>query len=365
MMRRIVYFGLLAAGLAATGCNRKAVGNAPPPAAFAVQVVVAEAMRQPVSETLSLVGTLAANEMVEIKSEIDGTVQEILFQEGQTVKAGDLLLRLDETKFAAAVAEAEANFNLSKANLERLKQLRAQDSISPQEYDQALSQFQAHEASLQLKRRDLKDARLLAPFGGVMAARNVSPGQVIEKKTTLTWLLDLDPVKVEVNVPERFLGQLQVGQNLDLTVAAFPDRKFTGQVFFIAPLVDAATRTALVKARIPNPRLELKPGMFGNLELTLQVRDSAVVIPEMALTQLLENDRALLYTVSPTNTAQLTPVTLGVRLAGQVEVLSGLSGGERVIVEGGQKVGPGAKVQFAPAESAAPSKQPEGGKASR
>ena len=112
--------------------------------------------------------------------------------------------------------------------------------------------------------------------------------------------------------------------------------------------------TALVKAKIPNPKQELKPGMFANLDLTLKIRDNSVLIPEPALVQLLEGQRAQIFTVSSSNTAQPVTVQLGVRLPGQVEVLSGLSGGEKVIVEGTQKIGPGVKVKFAPAEAAAP-----------
>src|SRR5262245_60630377 len=122
-MRRTCLCLLLAAAFAGPGCRPKPTGGGGASPSFVVQVVVAEAKRQPVSETLSLVGTLAANEMVELKCEAEGTVEEILFQEGQTVKRGDLLLRLDESKFASAAAEAEANFKLSQANYERNKEL--------------------------------------------------------------------------------------------------------------------------------------------------------------------------------------------------------------------------------------------------
>jgi membrane fusion protein (multidrug efflux system) len=352
-MRRILFL-LLPAVWASAGCQKKPVSGSPGGGGFATQIVVVEAKRQPVSETLSLVGTLAANEMVELKCEAEGTVEEILFQEGQPVKRGDLLLRLDESKFASAAAEAEANFKLSQANHDRSKELLRDKLISPQEFDQVSALFQANQAGLDLKKRLWKDSRIFAPFDGIISSRNVSPGQVISRNTTFSWLVDLDPVKVEVGVPERFLSQLALGQNIDITVATYAGRKFTGKVFFIAPFVDPAFRTALVKAKIPNPKQELKPGMFANLDLTLKIRDNSVVIPEPALVQLLEGQRAQIYTVSASNTAQSVTVQLGVRLPGQVEVLSGLSGGEKVIVEGTQKIGPGVKVKFAPPEAAAP-----------
>jgi membrane fusion protein (multidrug efflux system) len=317
-----------------------------------VQAVVIEAKAQAVSESLSLVGTVAANEIVEIKSETDGTVEKILVTEGQQVNPGDLLVKLDDSKFAAAVAEAEANFKLSQANHERSKQLFRDKLISQQEFDQIAAQFQANQAGLDLKRRQLRDTQIRAPFGGVVGARQVSPGQVIGKNTTLTWLVDLDPVKVEVNVPERYLSQVAVGQAMEFGVAAFPNDRFKGELYFISPQLDAPTRTALVKARIPNPGHKLKGGMFANLALTLRLRDSAIVVPEPALVS--NGDEVTVFIVDEKGAAQVRPVKIGLRLAGKAEVLSGIQAGEKVVVEGVQKLFPGASVKPAPAEAAAP-----------
>jgi membrane fusion protein (multidrug efflux system) len=319
-----------------------------------VQVVAIEARRQPVVETLALVGTLMADETVEIKSETDGTIEEIAFQEGQLVEKGQLLIKLDESKLAASLAEGEASYKLSLANFERAKHLASEKLISPQEFDQMAATFDVARASLELKRRHLKDARIYAPFAGVVGARNVSPGQVIAKDVTLTWLVDFDPIKAEVNVPERFLSQLQIGQIMQFKVAAYSDREFKGEVYFISPNVDQNLRTALVKARIANDHLLLKPGMFAGVDLALRTRDSSVVIPEAALSQVLEGDRATIYLVDAQQLAQPRKIDLGLRLAGWVEVVGGLNGGETVVVEGTQKVTPGSKVRFAPPEAAAP-----------
>jgi membrane fusion protein (multidrug efflux system) len=358
-MRKLLLALGCSAAVVATGCKKNEPAAGAGPAGFAVQAVVVEATRQPVSEALSLVGTITANEFVELKSETEGTVQEILFKEGQAVEKGSLLVRLDESKFAAAVAEAEANFKLSKANYDRAKQLFADKLISQQEFDHAAAQFQANQAGVDLKKRQLKDTRIHAPFEGIMGARQISPGQVISKESTLTWLVDLDPVKVEVNVPERFVGQLAVGQNIDLAVAAYPGRRFTGEVFFITPFVDATTRTALVKAQIQNPKHELKPGMFANLDLMLKLKENAVVIPESSVIP--SGDRTVVYVVDANDTAQLRPVKLGIRQAGLVEIVTGLQGGERVVAEGIQKVRPGGKVKVSLVEKSAMGERESGG----
>jgi membrane fusion protein, multidrug efflux system len=349
---------LIAVVFTGPGCKKKAAAGGAP-AGFAVQALVVEATVQPVSESLSLVGTLAANEMVEIKSETDGTLEEILFTEGQQVKEGDLLLRLNDTKLGAAVAEAEANYKLSQASYERNKQLFRDRLVSQQDFDQVAAQFQASQASLDLKKRELKDTRIYASFGGVVSSRQVSPGQVISKNTTFTWLVDVDPVKVEINVPERYAGQLHPGQRIEITVAAYPGRKFTGEVFFVAPFVEAATRTALVKARVPNPQLELKPGMFANLDLTLKLKEQAIVIPESAV--LASGDRIIVYALNKEDVAEVRPVKLGIRQAGLVEILSGLKAGDRVVAEGLQKVRPGGKVQAIAAEGKGVGERGSGG----
>ena len=308
------------------------------------QVVVVEAWTESIPEMLSLVGTLLPNESVDIQSEIDGTVAGIHFQEGERVEKGQLLVSLDERKLAAAVAEAEASFELSKANFARAQELFRDRLISKQEFDQLSAAFQTSEAGLELKRQQLKDARIIAPFSGVNGARQVSPGQVISKNTVLQSLTQLDPLKGEVNGPERHAGAVRVGQTVAVRVAAFAKEEFTGEIYFISPQVDPGTRTLLVKALIPNKHFRLKPGMFASLNLLLEVRPDALVIPETALNRVFDQARASVFIVDENQTAQPRQVQLGLRLSGKVEILTGLKAGDKVIVEGVQKIGPGAKV---------------------
>ena len=343
----------LCASLLLAGCKKKPEAGGPPPS-LATTVLAAEARRQPVAETLAVVGTLAANEFVEVKSETDGAIAEILFQEGQPVKRGDLLVRLDESKFSAAVREAEASLKLSDTTFGRNKELFREKLVSQQEYDQASATFQVNQATLELRKRQLQDARLYAPFAGVVGARNISAGQVINKNTTLTWVVDVDVIKAEFNVPERFLSQMKAGQTIELTVAAYPGVKFPGEVYFLAPQVEPNTRTMQIKARVPNADHRLKPGMFANLDLRLTLREDAIVIPESAL--LTMGERTQVYVIGADGTAQVRPVKVGTRLANQIEILSGLQPGEKVVAEGLQKIRPGGPVKMLPPEAAVPAK---------
>ena len=142
---------------------------------------------------------------------------------------------------------------------------------------------------------------------------------------------------------------------MEFSVAAFPGEKFKGEVYFISPQINENLRTALVKARIPNPDAKLRGGMFASMDLTLQVRDSAIVIPEPAIMS--NGDNFSVFVVDKDGNAQIRPIQVGLRLAGKAEILKGLHAGEKVVVEGVQKLRPGAPVKLAPAEAAAPYNQ--------
>ncbi len=344
-MSRFPLYLVSAAVIALAGCKPKPAAAGPGGAGgMAVQVIAVPARQQPVVESISLVGTVTPNEMVELKAESDGIVREINFSEGQKVKKGELLVALDDTRSAALLAQSEANLQLAKTSFDRVKQLFQDKLISQQEYDQADANFSASEAGVNVMRRQLKDSRVVAPFAGYTSARQISPGQVISKSTLLTALVDLDVVKVEVGVPERYLGELRIGQQVEFKVAAYPKDSFKGEIYFISPQLEAGTRTALVKARIANPDGKLKGGMFAGLNLTLSLRESALVIPEPAIIN--NGDVTMVFALTPTNTAFMKPIKTGLRLAGKVEVLSGLTSGEMVVVEGIQKLRPGAPVRL-------------------
>jgi membrane fusion protein (multidrug efflux system) len=327
----------------ATGCGRGGPpGGSGPPGGMSVHVVGFRAVEQPVEERVALIGTLAANEAVDIKSELEGAIEEIGFEEGQRVTAGTVLFRINRRKLEALLAEAEANLKLAGATLERYAALAASRAVSQQEVDQARTNFEARQAAVDFIRAQLQDATVVTPFDGVMGAREVSIGQYVTKGQPLASLADTNPMKAEFDVPERFLSRVAEGQELDVQVAAYPDERCRGAVYFIDPRVNPGTRTVLVKARLPNPEGRLRAGMFANLALILQVRERSVVIPESAL--LLEGDRASVFVVED-GKAQPRQVTVGVRMAGALEISAGLSSGELVVIEGTQKLGPGVAVQ--------------------
>ena len=322
----------------AFGCSSKEEAGGPPQQ-FAVNVIVAPVEQRTVTKEIDLVGSLASNERVELKSEISGVINEILFEEGGTARKGQLLISLDDVKLKARLAESEANFSVARTNRDRNEILLKSNTISEQAYDQSIGEFDAAQANTELRRRELEDARIRAPFDGVIGLRRVSPGQYIQVGQVLTVLVNIDPIKANFDVPERYIGVLKTGQKISISVAAYTNRTFHGEVYFISPEVSETTRNVLVRAVIDNADGSLKPGMFGNLRLIVDVKHDALVIPETAV--VVRADTTLVWTVDENNTAQIRIVKPGLRLDGAVEILEGLDELDRVITEGHQKLGPG------------------------
>ena len=333
------------------GCKRGGAGGGPPPG-MATRVIAVPAERRSLNESVSLVGTVLANESVEIKAKVAGIAETIHFEEGQDVEQGQLLVEIDSGQIEANLAQAEANRDLAKSKFERASELAKSRALSAQELDEARASAEASSANVELFKQQLADSKIKAPFSGVLGARNVSPGQVVTVQQVLTTLADLQPVKVELAVPERLLAQAKEGQDVELSVAAYPDEKFKGEVYFISPQVDPLNRTGQVKARVPNEDRRLKPGMFASLDLTLRIKENAVLIPEAAVVP--SGEQQSVFIIDAESNAQPRPVKTGYRQGGFVEIVEGLEGGEMVIVEGWQKTRPGGKVTLAPPEAAAP-----------
>lgn len=339
LLKRMWMAGLAVVFLA--GCGKK---EAAPAGGFAVNVVGFKVATRAIEEKINLVGTLEANEQVEIKSEIDGVVDEIAFDEGQPVKKDDVLFSIDHNKLQAALQQAQANLQLAETTARRYEELVKTQAVSQQEYDQTVANLATAKAALALGQEQLEDATIKAPFDGTMGERMVSNGQFVSKGVSLAFLVDYDPIKVSFYVPERYLGDIRDGQKVEMTVAAYPGETFTGEVYFIDPKINQDTRTALVKGKIPNTQNRLRPGMFASLNLITHVRAEGIAIPETAL--MVNLDTVKVYVADSEKTIHSRTLKTGMRFDGMAEVTEGLTPGEIVITEGIQKIRDGAKVNI-------------------
>lgn len=317
-------------------------------------VEAAVATRDTLALEVRAVGSLEADALVQLRPEIDGHVTSIEFREGARVEQGEVLVRMDQNKLRAqrqaaraALARTRAEAGNLQTRLRRNDSLLAEGAISAQAYDDletdyntAQARLEEAEANLELARQRLEDATIRAPFGGRTGARNFDLGDYISVGDDLFTLVDDDPMEIQFAVPERYLGQLEVGNPVSLTVRSMPGRTFRGKVDFVSPYVDPQNRTVELKARIPNPEAELRAGQFADVRVQLESR-AATVIPEAAVVPRQEGN--FVFRVEG-GQARRTEVRTGARRRGVVEVLSGVAAGDTVVVAGQQRLQPGSEV---------------------
>ena len=313
--------------------------------ARAMPVRAAAAKASPAVDEAGAVGTLRADEAVTIRPEIAGRVAEIGFAEGQAVRRGALLVKLDQAELAAVLASSRTQAQLDKQRLERAEDLFKKNFISGQALDEARS---AHARSVAKQREDearLAKTEMHAAFPGVVGLRQVSEGQYVAAGTDIVRLEKIDQLKLDFRVPESFIGRLKPGQPVQVRVDAWPERSFSGSVYAIEPGIDEQTRTILLRARVANTDVRLRPGMFARVQVQLGVREKAVWIPEAAIVP--RGQDSYVFRVvgdAKGGKVELVKVRTGARKVGEVEVLGGVAAGDLVVTEGVQKIGPGAPV---------------------
>lgn len=311
-------------------------GTPPPMPVEAVPVRVGA-----VSRTVTAVGSLLSNESVVIRPEVAGKISEIPFQEGQAVKKGAVLVKLDDSIARATLAQAQASIAFSRAELNRADELYRQKTGPARTKEQAQAKLQADEAAVQLARAQLEKLTLTAPFDGVLGLRKVSVGDVVAAGKDIVNLESIDTLKLDFRVPELYLPTVKVGQTLQVAVDAFSGRGFDGTVIAIDPLVDVNGRAVAVRARVANADGSLRPGLFARVSLTIDTQPNAVLVPEQAIVAF--GNKQFVFKVADGKAAQ-TAVTLGGRRNAEVEIAEGLKPGDMVVTAGQLKIRDGAPV---------------------
>lgn len=340
------FLNMRADGVAAPGLGAGGAARAVPVEAVPVKVAL-------VTDEVSAVGTLRSNESVIIRPEIAGRISDIHFAEGEPVSQGATLVSIDDSTHQAELADAQATLNLTERNFKRVDELYDKGSTTARERDEALAKLESARAALQLSHARLDKTDVNAPFSGILGLRRVSPGDYVTPGQDLVNLEDIDPLKVDFRIPERFLSSLSTGQQIRVRVDAFPERAFEGDVYAIDPQIDPAGRSIAIRARIANPNRELRPGLFARVRLIVDERPDALVVPEQAIVPRGE-ERYVFRVVD--GKATLTQVRLGQRRAGEVEIVEGLTEEDTVITAGQLKIRDGVPV-FVSGEE-----QPDNGK---
>jgi len=347
-MKRFFFFPIFLVTVVAVnlnlGCARKksgegggggSVSGAAASPAQRVQVVeVAPVVRSDLREAMSVVGSLEANESAQIRPEVSGLVQGIYFEEGQAVTRGQLLMKIDDSELRAQYAQVEARFDLATRNVERSENLSESRTIPQSEYDRARSEFAAARAELEVLKLRIEKTSVKAPFDGVTGARLISPGDYVTSGSVLTTINDLSRLKMNFQVPERYLSKVRPGTEFRInarslesssegsTAVVAADSALSGEVYFVNPIIDRGTRSSEIKGYLHAPPPTLKPGMFANVDLTLEVRRGVLTVPEGAILTVTSGTQIIAVAENEHGDpiAEFIPVRIGLRAQGLAEI---------------------------------------------
>lgn len=314
----------------------------PPPV-----VEVVEAQKGEIEVVVSALGTLQADQAIVLRPEITGIVTSIDFKDGERIEAGDVVIKLDDRDLKARVAQAEARLTLTQANYQRAERLLKQGSGTARARDEALNDFKSAEAEVAAARTALDRATITAPFSGIIGLRQVSIGQYLTAGQDIATLADVDNLRIDFQVSEVFLTQIKRGQNVKVTFDALPGEEYEGIISAVDPVVSIDGRSLSVRALIRNEGDRLRPGLFGRIEIVVDTRDS-ILLPESSIVASPAGGNAVFQVVD--GKAQMTPVKIGERRPGQVEILSGVEPGALVIFAGQLKVQDGGEVEIVSSE---------------
>lgn len=306
-----------------------------------IPVVTYSVVAAPLKAEISNVGTLEAGEAASLRAEVPGTVAEIHFNEGTPVKKGDLLLAIDPRTYQEKYNQAMAAYELARLTENRRRKLLKNKFISAQAVDEAAGSLRGTRSAMEAAKLRLEKTKITAPFDGVVGLRSLSVGDFLTVGDTVTDVVALDPMKMQVAVPERYLSRLRDRLAVRLSVDAWPGREFGGELYAVNPTVDANTRNVTIKAVIRNEDFALRPGMYARVNLSLGESENALMVPEEAIISQGEKVGVMKVVEDKAVPAE---VTLGLRRDGKVEVLTGLAAGDVVVTAGQMKLQPGAPV---------------------
>jgi membrane fusion protein (multidrug efflux system) len=316
-------------------------GSKPPTA-----VTVAEVRSEVIHDRVEALGTTFANESAEIAANATERIVAIHFEDGQSVKEGELIVDLDQEEETAQRAAAVEQLAEHRRELKRLQRAVRSRAVSQREYDRRQTLVAITQQRVREIEARIKDRQITAPFDGMLGLRKVSIGALVEPGDVITTIDDIRQIKLDFTVPTTFLSVIEEGTLIKAVSKALNSRVFKGRVNSIATRVDPNTRSVVVRALLPNPKYQLKPGMLMTVTLLKNERRT-LVVPEEALVPLQRRNYVLVVNTKDSPTAERREVIIGNRCPGEAEIRTGLEENELVIVRGTTRVRPGDRVQIA------------------
>jgi len=298
--------------------------------------------RETVVTVLRFTGDILPVQQATIYSKVNGTLERVYADMGAPVHQGQQLALVDTTELAQLARQNAAKYQNARLNYERTKELSEQNLVAKQDLDNADAAMKVAQADYEAAKTRLGFAHINAPFGGYVTKRFLDEGaNVTSNNATLFTLMDIDLMKIIVNVLEKDIPLITLGTKATIKVDAFPGEEFEGKISRISQAVDLGTRTMAAEIDIPNQRHRLKPGMYANVALVVNEHRNALTIPTEAI---LKDDRGQYVYAIDSSVARRKNVTIGAEQNGRTEIPSGLLGNELITVTGQQFVRDGGQV---------------------
>jgi membrane fusion protein, multidrug efflux system len=304
-----------------------------------VEVLVISASK--LEEKIQSTGTIIPNEEVEIRSEILGRITHIGFKEGDYVSKGQVLIRIYDDDLQAQLQKLGFQKKLAEVNEERQKKLLEKEAISQREYDVSFTSLNSVNADIENLKAQLSKTVIKAPFNGKVGLRYVSLGSYLSPATKIATLTSRIPAKIDFSIPAKYANNVQKGTSIQFGVEG-DSTKYGGNVYAVEPKIDPNTRSLVLRAISPNTSGKLTPGAFARVEIVLNARSNAIVVPTEAVIPDLKGHRVF---VVKNNKAEPVIVEVGIRNEKTVEITSGLSVGDSLVTSGILQVKPGGEVK--------------------
>ncbi len=315
-----------------SGKNAKKINN------ITIYVVKSEVLENNIKAS----GTIFSDMETQLKPEISGRIIKINFNDGARVKKSQLLVKLNDADLQAQLKKLKVLEKLYSDKENRQNKLLKLGGISTEEYDNTLSQLQTTLAEIELMKVQIDKTEIKAPFEGVIGLRNVDEGQYVTTSNIIASLQKLNTVKIDFSIPEQYAKLISVNESISFTVKGSIG-KFKGNIAAIEPKVDLSTRTVLIRAKSQNPKNELIPGSFAEVELSLRKINNAIMIPTEAIIPILKGQKIFIY---KSGKAKEQKIETGIRTENKIQVLNGITVGDTIITTGIMQIKDGDEVKI-------------------
>jgi RND family efflux transporter MFP subunit len=342
-MKKVVVFAILIAII--TGCSNTKTNETRSEQGIKIKSAIVQSLKN--DYTLGYSGTVEASQVIPLTFRTAGTVDKIYVEVGDVVKKGQLLASVDESDMQNIYNTMLAKYRQAEDAYNRLKLVHDEGSLPEIKWEEMKSNFEQAKSSLELSKSNLDKCKLLAPVDGIVGRRNIEPGQSsISLTQAPIELVKIETVFVKISVPENEINKIRIGQKTSISVPALDGKRYEGNVTNISPVAEVMSRTYTVKITVNNTGQDLKPGMVCEVGIGFGTNKLMLVVPKKAVSKD-SYGKTYVFVVSPdSKTVKKTDITIGRYFDSGIEVINGLTEGQIIVIEGGEKLADNSKIML-------------------